>query len=363
VSERWSTIVRVDSATRLYPRILKAREQQALQLVRETPGITLGEVQAVLDLSDAGMRRLTSGMRGQVRFEQPPLSVPAELEPEVTWRPGPPRDVLVARATEEARERALASIVEPRFAGHLATYRMALDAVDELHQRIADRTDLDLMGTSRWAATWQLAGRTLGFARAHLILAEAGIADEAMPTARGVHEASRMLEVVSNVHEADMALRWLADDDERYPKPHEVRAAIERFEQMMNDMLVAEGEEPLPTTRHLSAELYRRMSGATHNRRYALTSVVEPHLRRMVRGRHPNFYGRAVAITYAGSIVNEAISQAGLFLASSFLGEVGSAEWLQTVLRPTLETLKAADVDYPLDFASIDAAARAAYAS
>lgn len=48
------------------------------------------------------------------------------------------------------------------------------------HQQIADRTDVDLAGETRWAAMWQMAGRCIGYARALLVLAHhAGFGDEA----------------------------------------------------------------------------------------------------------------------------------------------------------------------------------------
>jgi hypothetical protein len=50
----------VNGDTRLYARTLKDREREAVQLVTERPGITLAEVQAHFELSDAAMRRLES---------------------------------------------------------------------------------------------------------------------------------------------------------------------------------------------------------------------------------------------------------------------------------------------------------------
>jgi hypothetical protein len=346
----------VNGDTRLYPRTLKDREREAVQLVSERPGITLAEIQAHFELTNAAMRRLESGLRGQVRFELPPLPAPEDPEPRFSWQNQTAPDVITARGAAAARERVLAEIVQPRIEGHIATYRMALDAVDALHQHIADHTNIDLAGATRWAAMWQLAGRTLGFARAHVALTEAGIGDEALPTARGVHEASRLLEAVSIIGETEIAWRWLADDEDRFPKPHEVRAAIERFEIELNNMLAAEGEETVQTTRDLSAALYRRMSGVSHNRRYAIGAVVDTSLRMMPRGPHPKAFGRASAVTYAGTIVAEAVSMAGLHL-TSFLGETAGPGWLRTVLQPALATLTAVDDTHPLDRDSIIAAA------
>ncbi len=104
---------------------------------------------------------------------------------------------------------------------------MAIDAVGRLHSLIADRTDLDLEGDSRQAAAWVIAGRCIGLARAMLSLLRDGYAAEAIPTARGLHEATRLLDAVADDEEVELLGRWLADDD--WVRPRETRAARERM--------------------------------------------------------------------------------------------------------------------------------------
>ena len=154
----------------------------------------------------------------------------------------------------------------------------------------------------RWAAVWQLAGRAIGFAQALLILANAGVGDDALPTARAMHEAVRLLEGVTNRHDRQLVTRWLADDDDRYVRPREARAAVEAGEALGREMMIAAGEEPVANTRHLSDELYHRMSLVAHNRRRVLELVISPSLRRMARGSHPGPIGKAQAVLTHGSI-------------------------------------------------------------
>jgi hypothetical protein len=64
----------------------------------------------------------------------------------------------------------------------------------------------------------------------------------------------------------------------------------------------------------------------------------------MTRGRHSSIFGRAIAVSYAGTMVEEAVAHVGealiRFYGPSFLDEV---------LRPTLESFAAVRADMPLD--------------
>jgi hypothetical protein len=346
----------VHDDTHLYPRQLREREKQALQLVLDWPGITVAELQNALGATDAKMRKIVTGLRGQVRFEQPPLHEPQDFEPRVAWRSETPADVRRARERAAEEDQSVAAIIATRSGGHIATYGMALDTIAELHQRIADGTNIDLTGDTRWAAMWQLAGRMIGYARALMVLGHAGFGDEAMPIARAQHECSRLLEAVTNRHETDLLIRWLADDDERYVRPRDARDAIERGEKLIAEMMIAAGEPAIPSTRDLSADLYHRMSVVTHNRRQATQSVLAPAQRSMARGRHPNPYGRATAVRWLGTVVEEAVAQVGGCLVS-FLGETASTAWIAETLQPTLETFRAVERDQPLDARSVQLAA------
>lgn len=96
-----------------------------------------------------------------------------DLEPALSSR-SLPSEVRRARDDAERADRSITALVATRIAGHIATYGLAVDAVEALHQRIADETDIDLAADTRWAAIWQLAGRAIGYARAVLALAQAG---------------------------------------------------------------------------------------------------------------------------------------------------------------------------------------------
>jgi hypothetical protein len=279
------------------------------------------------------------------------LPEPADLEPEISIRELPSR-VAAARERSRREDQRLSALVEPRIAGHIATYGMAVDAVARLHQQIADRTDIDLSGDTRWAAMWLVSGRSIGFARAVIVLARSGIGDEALPTARALHESVRLLEAVSNGHDRQLVTRWLEDDDERHVRPREVRAANEAAETLVAEAMIAAGEQPLPSTRELSDKLYHRMSVVTHNRRQAIDLVVASNLRRMACGRHPSPVGRGQAVFTLGTIIEEAVRETGRCL-SLFLGPEVSGEWLADTLRPTLASFEAVRADQPLEEAAL----------
>ena len=336
---------------RLYIRELTERERRALRTIEERPGATVAELREELRVSAQRARKIVEGLRGRIRVDRAPLPEPADLEPSVGFGALPPAVVTAREHAREEDER-IAAIVQTRIAGHIATYGMAIRTVEQLHERIADGTDIDLIGDSRWAAVWQLAGRAIGFAHALLVLANAGIGDDALPVARAMHEAVRLLDGVTNRHDRELVTRWLADDDDRYVRPREARAAVEEGERLVREMMIAAGAEPVPSTRHLSDELYHRMSLVAHNRRRAVELVIAPTLRRMARGRHPSPVGRAQAVLTHGTIIEEAVSETGLCM-SFFLGPEGAARWLAATLRPTLATFEAVRHDQPLDEASL----------
>jgi hypothetical protein len=61
---------------------------------------------------------------------------------------------------------------------------MAFDTLEEFHQRIADTTNLDLVGDTRPSAVWQVAGRCISLARAGVVLLRAGFTAEAVVLTR-----------------------------------------------------------------------------------------------------------------------------------------------------------------------------------
>jgi hypothetical protein len=171
---------------RLYIRELTEREQRALRMIEERPGATVAELRDELDVSAQRVRKIVEGLRGRIRVDRVLLPEPAHLEPRVHFGALPPA-VVAAREHARVEDERIAAIVQTRIAGHIATYGMAIRTVEQLHVGIADGTDIDLRGDTRWAAVWQLAGRAIGFAHALLVLANAGMGDDALPVARAMH--------------------------------------------------------------------------------------------------------------------------------------------------------------------------------
>ena len=256
----------------------------------------------------------------------------------------------LARERWRAEEDRYTPLIQPRIDGHLAAYHLALDELERWHQAVADQTDLDLTGESQWAAIWQVAGRSIGYARSVLILARAGHGDEALPLARALHECDRLLEALADPGEQELVRRWLEDADDRHVRPREARAAVERIEQRVNREMRDAGAEPLLTTIALTRQLYDRMSAVAHNRRKATQSVVSEPLRTMSRGKHRSVFGRVAAVRMLGGVVEEAVTSVGDGLAQIF----GSAFYRDTV-RPMVQSFEAIRREMPLDQASLRA--------
>ena len=258
--------------------------------------------------------------------------------------------VALARARWRAEEDTYMPLIQPWIDRHLTAYHAALDDLERWHQAVADQTDLDLTGDTQWAAIWQVAGRCIGYARSLLILARAGHADEALPLARALHECDRLLEALADPGEQELVRRWLEDHDDRYVRPREARAAVERIEQRINEEMRDTGAEPLPTTITLTRELYHRMSVVALNRREATQSVVSEPLRTMSRGKHRSVFGRVAAVRMLGNVVEEAVTSVGDGLAQIY----GSAFYRETV-QPMIRSFEAIRREMPLDEASLRA--------
>src|SRR5215211_1114577 len=100
-----------------------------------------------------------------------------------------------------------AAILQPRIDGHLQVYGLVLNALDHAHRQVADNTNLTLDGDTRQAATWVVAGRCIGLARAVLTLLAAGFGPETVAAARTLHETVRLLGVLADEHEPELLRR------------------------------------------------------------------------------------------------------------------------------------------------------------
>jgi hypothetical protein len=236
---------------------------------------------------------------------------PDELNPRVTTRKLPPR-IARNRVEQAARDAADRARLEQPIAAHLTARRLALDALTESHQALADGCDLDLTGNTRPAAVWQMSGRCLGIARALVSLVEQGFTAEVLYLGRALHEATRLLSALGDRQEDALLRKWLAGE---YVSPGAVRAAEERYEQRLAVAMAAEGKQELPRTGPVTKRIYTKMSEAGHHQRPAVEGEVASALRTMVRGPDPTWERQAAAASVMLSIVGEVIDSVGDALA------------------------------------------------
>jgi hypothetical protein len=262
-----------------------------------------------------------------------------ELNPRVTVRQLPPR-IARNRLEQSAKDTADRARYEQPIAAHLQARRIALDMLEDAHQALADGCDLDLTGSTRPAAVWQMAGRCLGIARALILLVEAGYTAEVLHLGRTLHEATRLLSALGDPEEDDLLRKWLAG---KYVSPGVVRAAEERYEQRLAVVMTAEGRQELPRTGQVTKKIYVKMSEAGHHQRPAVEGDVAPLLRTMVRGSDPTWERRAAAAGVMLSIVGEAIDSAGDALAL-FHGR----SWYDEHVRPFWASFEALAREHPL---------------
>jgi hypothetical protein len=262
-----------------------------------------------------------------------------ELNPRVTARKLPPQ-IARNRLEQAARDAADCARLQQPISAHVMARRIALDMLATAHQSLADGYDLDLTGSTRPAAVWQMAGRCLGMARALICLVERGFTAEVLHLGRALHEATRLLSALGDPEEDALLRKWLAGE---YVSPSAVRAAEERYEQRLAAAMAAEGRSELPRTGPITKKIYTKMSEAGHHQRPAVEGDVAPLLRTMVRGPDPTWERRAAAASVTLSFVGEAIDSVGDALAR-FHGRA----WYDEHVRPFWASFEALARKQPL---------------
>lgn len=251
-------------------------------------------------------------------------------------------EVLEAREVTRLREAVLDQQLAPGVEAHLATYRMAFDALEDLHQRIADTTDLDLVGDTRPSAVWQAAGRCISLARAMLVLLEAGFSAEAVVLGRTLHEADRLLNALADDSEDELLNTWLADAGRDYVTAKNARLAHERAEAQIDELLAERGLPTIESTIEHSRELYDWFSKAAHNRRGWVQENVSPPLRTMIRGPQPP-ERRAGTVEVLGHTLEEAVNCVG-----EALGRFYGPDFRKAKIAPLVDSFYAIREASPL---------------
>ena len=149
-------------------------------------------------------------------------------------------DVAAAREAADALAAIMGPALEPTLEALLANCRIALKALADQHARLADRSDMDLDGDTRWAARWRLAAAAIAYANALVDLTDGGYVDSALPTQRALYEAVGVLGVVNDDAEQTILDHWLED---REVQPKKVRTAAERQAKRITEEAVEHGVE------------------------------------------------------------------------------------------------------------------------
>lgn len=202
-----------------------------------------------------------------------------------------PSEVAASRKAADATAKLIGPPIDAHITAVLQNCRIALDALAGQHAHLADHSDLDLCGDTRWAARWQLAGAAIAYASALVDLSDRGHVDSALPVSRTLHEALGVLGVVSDEVEETILKRWLEDEE---VQPKKVRAAAERQAKRVAQEAAALGVDlSIDSIKEQMEQLYAVLSAVSHIRRSGVRGMVAPRLRRAVYGRHPDPVQRA----------------------------------------------------------------------
>jgi hypothetical protein len=259
----------------------------------------------------------------------------------MSWsaRPPPrrplPADVRRARKENERVNESNREILEPLIGAHLTAYAAALDELEGAHRLVADETTLELDTETRPAAMWLITGRCIGLARA-AHLASAGYVFETVPVLRSLHEAARLLTLVTHRGEDDVVNRWLRG---RHVSRGEIMAAIDRQEEAARVEMIQQGIAPPP---YLEGQYGRWSEFAHHRRRHMLTQFSLP-ARIMVTGPNPDWRSRATMVDHYGWYLGELVSAGG-----SALGRLLGPAWFHDRFQPTFHALVELKTRIPL---------------
>lgn len=231
-------------------------------------------------------------------------------------------------------------LLAPAVDTHLTAYRVALAELEEAHSYVADGTDLELIGATRQSALWLMSGRCIAQARAVLHLLEGGFGNETPALLRQLHESLRLLDALAADGEDPLVRKWLAN---KWVKPAEASAAVDRHQQRMREDMVRQGiRPPANVTKDFDRE-YGHLSEFAHNRRHRIIKTVSVQQRTMPIGPHPDVRHRAGTLAQAGVHLFGTVTTVGHALAL-LLGK----EWFALRFNPTFHALHELAMATPL---------------
>jgi hypothetical protein len=227
-------------------------------------------------------------------------------------------DVIAARCSADAEAEHLGAAIDAQIEVVLANCRIALDVLATKHAYVADHSDLDLDGGTRWAARWQLAAAAIAYASTLMNLSARGYVDAALPVSRTLYEALGVLGVVNDDAEQTILSRWLED---REVEPKKVRAAAERQAERAREEAAAQGVDlgGAGVTQPME-EVYSLLSDLSHIRRSGVAGLVSQELRQAVYGPHPDPMPRAAGATSTVLAIEATIIGVGEALSAFYGG-------------------------------------------
>lgn len=227
-------------------------------------------------------------------------------------------DVAAAREAADTLAAITAPALDPTLEAVLKNCRIALKALADQHAHLADHSDMDLDGNTRWAARWRLAATAIAYANALVDLTDDGYSDTALPTSRALYEALGVLGVVNDTDEQTILDRWLED---REIQPKKVRAAAERqAKRIAEDAAAHDVELDVADISAQMEQIYSVLSDVSHARRSSLRGMVSVPLRRAIYREHPDPLGRAHAAVSTVLAVEATILGVGDALACFYGG-------------------------------------------
>lgn len=229
-----------------------------------------------------------------------------------------PADVAAEREAADALVAVTGPALDATLEGVLENCRIALTALADQHAYLADHSDMDLAGDTRWAARWWLAAAAIAYANALVDLTDGGYGDTAHPMSRALYEALGVLGVVNDNEEQTILDRWLED---REIQPKKVRAAAERQAEGTAEDAAAHGVKlDVDDISTQLKQIYSVLSDVSHARRSGLRGMVSVPLRRAIYREHPDPLARAHATVSTILAVEATILGVGDALAAFYGG-------------------------------------------
>lgn len=230
--------------------------------------------------------------------------------------------------------------VESRLQRRRELQREILEQFRIQHEHFVENTDFDPEEDTTPGAAWLMAGRCLSQADALLTLLEAGHGPAIMPTARSIHEASRLLAVLLDPEEHGLHQKWL---DDEWVRPNNMSEAEQRHQTRLAEQMIRQGVRPPGRTHDLTKNVYGQLSAPAHHRRSSFTGEFNRTLRRYVYHPVGSPLRRAYWQVQADEILYDAYLSVGLMLTKCY----GPAFWTKIVM-PALRAMRELQAREPL---------------